>query len=275
MKNSLGANKFTRYFLIGLAIFLATIFLLIPIIAIFYQAFSTGVIHYFKSLATKDTLHAIGLTLIVTLLTLPINLFFGVFLAWLLTRFEFFGRKFLMVLIDIPFAVSPVVVGLLYLLLYGNNGWLGSYLEAANIQVMFALPGILLVTIFVTSPFIVRELIPLMQQEGKEEEEAAIILGASGWQMFKRVTLPNIKWALIYGVILTNARAVGEFGAVSVVSGNIRGETNTLSLNVELLYQDYQAAAAFASASLLALIALLTLFLKAFIEYKQRQKNKI
>lgn len=271
MNNSVGSGKFTKYLLIGLAGFFAGIFLLIPIIAIFYQAFAEGILHYFSSLATKDTLHAIGLTLFVALLTLPINLVFGTFLAWLLTRFNFYGRKFIMVLIDIPFAVSPVVVGLLYLLLYGNNGWLGAHLEAANVQIMFAAPGILLVTIFVTSPFVARELIPLMQQQGKEEEEAAVILGASGWKMFRKVTLPNIKWALIYGVILTNARAVGEFGAVSVVSGNIRGETNTLSLNVELLYQDYQAAAAFASASLLALIALFTLLLKAYVEHKQRR----
>ncbi|MEC7377728.1 MAG: sulfate ABC transporter permease subunit CysW, partial [Pseudomonadota bacterium] len=214
-------------------------------------------------------LHAIGLTLLVALLTVPLNLVFGVFLAWLVTRFTFPGRKLLATLIDIPFAVSPVVAGLLYLLLYGSNGWIGQWLGEHDIQLMFSWPGIVMVTVFVTCPFVARELIPLMQQHGRQEEEAGVVLGASGWQLFRRVTLPNIRWALLYGVILTNARAVGEFGAVSVVSGNIRGETNTLPLHVELLYQDYNIVGAFAASSLLAGIALLTLVVKAIIEWRQ------
>lgn len=260
-----------KWLLIATAAIMAILFLVVPLIAIFYQALSLGIGGYIASLTTKDALSAIGLTLFIAALTVPINLVFGICLAWCVTRFEFFGRKILMTLIDIPFAVSPVVAGLLYLLLYGNQGWIGAPLYEKDIQLMFAWPGILLVTIFVTCPFVARELIPLMQQQGKEEEEAAIILGASTWQMFRRITLPNIKWALIYGVILTNARAVGEFGAVSVVSGNIRGETNTLPLHVELLYQDYQAGAAFAAASLLALMAIFTLFLKSFAQWRQQR----
>lgn len=258
--------------LITLALLLSALFLLLPLMAIFYQALSVGLSSYFTALTTSDSLSAIGLTLLISALTVPINLFFGVLLAWSVTKFEFVGRKLLLTTIDIPFAISPVVAGLLYLLLYGNQGLIGAPLYAANIQIMFAWPGILLVTLFVTSPFVARELIPLMQQQGKEEEEAAIILGASPWQLFYRVSLPKIKWALLYGVILTNARAVGEFGAVSVVSGNIRGETNTLPLHVELLYQDYQSAAAFAAASLLALMALLTLFLKTYIQWQQQRR---
>ncbi|NVK75731.1 MULTISPECIES: sulfate ABC transporter permease subunit CysW [unclassified Marinomonas] len=270
-----GDSPLVKGLLIGITLFLTAILLVVPLIAIFQQAFVEGAGHYFNSLLEADTLHAIGLTLFVAALTVPINLVFGVMLAWAVTRFEFPGRKILMTLMDIPFAVSPVVAGLLYLLLYGNNGWIGSWLYDQDIQLMFAWPGIVMVTVFVTCPFVARELIPLMQQQGREDEEAAVILGASGWQLFRRVTLPNIKWALIYGVILTNARAVGEFGAVSVVSGNIRGETNTLPLHVQLQYEDYQAAAAFASASLLAMIALLTLLLKAFIEWRQERSLKI
>ena len=204
---------------------------------------------------------------------MPINLVFGIFLAWLVTRFEFPGRKALITLIDIPFAVSPVVAGLLYLLLYGSNGWLGGWLMDRDVQLMFSWPGIVMVTVFVTCPFVARELIPLMQQQGREEEEAGVVLGATGWQLFRRITLPNIQWALLYGVVLTNARAVGEFGAVSVVSGNIRGETNTLSLHVELLYQDYNVVGAFASASLLAGIALLTIVVKSFVEWRQARQR--
>lgn len=264
-------SGFSKWLLIISALLLAATFLVIPLIAIFYQALEAGLGAYFTSLTTPDSLSAISLTLLIAALTVPINLVFGVLLAWCVTKFEFVGRKVLMTLIDIPFAISPVVAGLLYLLLYGNNGLIGAPLYEADVQIMFAWPGILLVTIFVTCPFVARELIPLMQQLGKEEEEAAIILGASGWQMFWRVTLPNIKWALVYGVILTNARAVGEFGAVSVVSGNIRGQTNTLPLHVELLYQDYQSAAAFAAASLLALMALLTLLLKTYVQFRQER----
>ncbi|KFZ37562.1 sulfate/thiosulfate transporter permease subunit [Shewanella mangrovi] len=266
-----GDAPLIKWSLITLAVLLSCLMLLVPLASIFQQAFAGGWQLYIEHLSDADTLHAIGLTLIVAALTVPINLVFGVLLAWSVTRFEFPGRKILITLIDIPFAVSPVVAGLLYLLLYGNSGWLGSWLFEHDLQVMFAWPGIVMVTIFVTCPFVARELIPLMQQQGASEEEAAVILGASWWQLFRRVTLPNIKWALIYGVILTNARAVGEFGAVAVVSGNIRGETNTLPLHVQLLYEDYQAEAAFASASLLALIALFTLLLKAIVEWRQQR----
>ncbi len=268
-----GEQPWVKWSLISLALFFVTILLLIPLLSIFQQAFASGLSSYFDNLSDPDTLHAIGLTLMVALLTVPINLVFGVMLAWAVTRFEFTGRKFLITLIDIPFAVSPVVAGLLYLLLYGTSGWLGELLYEHDLQIMFAWPGIVLVTVFVTCPFVARELIPLMQQQGRSDEEAAVILGASWWQLFRRVTLPNIKWALIYGVILTNARAVGEFGAVAVVSGNIRGETNTLPLHVQLLYEDYQSEAAFASASLLAFIALLTLILKAFVEWRQERNH--
>ncbi len=250
------------------------LFLLLPLIAIFAQAFAEGVAIFWNNLSDEYTLAAIGLTLLVTALTIPVNLVFGVFLAWLVTRFEFPGRRLLQTLIDIPFAVSPVVAGLVYLLLYGSSGWVGSWLDGYDIQLMFAWPGIVLVTIFVTCPFVARELIPLMQAQGALEEEAAVTLGASGWTIFRRVTLPNIKWALLYGVILTNARAVGEFGAVSVVSGSIRGETNTLPLHVELLYQDYNTVGAFTAAALLALIALFTLAAKAGLEWRATRREQ-
>lgn len=268
-----GESPWVKWSLIALALFWVTLLLIIPLVSIFQQAFTSGLSSYLESLLEADTRHAIGLTLLVALLTVPINLVFGVLLAWAVTRFEFPGRKVLVTLIDIPFAVSPVVAGLLYLLLYGSSGWLGAWLFERDLQIMFAWPGILLVTIFVTCPFVARELIPLMQQQGRSDEEAAVILGASWWQLFRRVTLPNIKWALIYGVILTNARAIGEFGAVAVVSGNIRGETNTLPLHVQLLYEDYQSEAAFASASLLAFIALLTLIFKAYVEWRQEHNQ--
>ncbi len=267
----IGDQPWLRRVLIGLAFLLVGSLLVVPLIAIFAQALSAGLNIFWVNLSDKYTLHAIGLTLLVAALTVPLNLVFGVFLAWLVTRFEFPGRRILMTLIDIPFAVSPVVAGLMYLLLYGSNGWVGSWLMDHDLQLMFAWPGIVMVTVFITCPFVARELIPLMQQQGSSEEEAALSLGASGWQMFRRVTLPNIKWALLYGVVLTNARAVGEFGAVSVVSGNIRGETNTLPLHVELLYQDYNLVGAFTSATLLAGLALLTLVVKTFLEWRQQQ----
>lgn len=267
----IGDQPWLRRLLIGLVFVLVGALLVVPLIAIFSQALSAGLDIFWVNLSDKYTLHAIGLTLLVAALTVPLNLVFGVFLAWLVTRFEFPGRRILMTLIDIPFAVSPVVAGLMYLLLYGSNGWLGSWLMEHDLQLMFAWPGIVMVTVFITCPFVARELIPLMQQQGTSEEEAALSLGASGWQMFRRVTLPNIKWALLYGVVLTNARAVGEFGAVSVVSGNIRGETNTLPLHVELLYQDYNLVGAFTSATLLAGLALLTLVVKTFLEWRQQQ----
>ncbi|NLW04133.1 MAG: sulfate ABC transporter permease subunit CysW [Pseudomonadaceae bacterium] len=267
----IGDQPWLRRLLIGLAFLLVGILLVVPLIAIFAQALSAGLNVFWVNLSDKYTLHAIGLTLLVAALTVPLNLVFGVFLAWLVTRFEFPGRRILMTLIDIPFAVSPVVAGLMYLLLYGSNGWVGGWLMENDLQLMFAWPGIVMVTVFITCPFVARELIPLMQQQGSSEEEAALSLGASGWQMFRRVTLPNIKWALLYGVVLTNARAVGEFGAVSVVSGNIRGETNTLPLHVELLYQDYNLVGTFTSATLLAALALLTLVVKTFLEWRQQQ----
>lgn len=265
----IGDTPWIRRSLIALMLLLVALVLVVPLVSIFSIAFADGITSYFQHLLAPDTRHAIGLTLLVAVLTVPINLVFGVMLAWAVTRFQFPGRKLITTLIDIPFAVSPVVAGLLYLLLYGSNGWLGGWLFEHDLQVMFALPGIVLVTIFVTCPFVARELIPLMQQQGQAEEEAAVVLGASWWQLFRRVTLPNIKWALIYGVILTNARAIGEFGAVAVVSGSIRGQTNTLPLQVQLLYEDYQTQAAFACASLLAFMALATLALKALVEWRQ------
>jgi sulfate transport system permease protein len=262
-----------RRLLIGVALALTALFLLLPLVAIFAQALTSGIDVYWQNLSDAYTLAAIGLTLLVAVITVPINLVFGVFLAWLVTRFDFPGRRLLQTLIDISFAVSPVVAGLVYLLLYGRNGWLGGWLDAHDIQIMFAWPGIVLVTLFVTCPFVARELIPLMQAQGSREEEAAVTLGASGWTIFRRVTLPNIRHALLYGVILTNARAVGEFGAVSVVAGAIRGETNTLPLQVEQLYQDYNTVGAFTSASLLALLALLTLAAKAALEWRAARRE--
>ncbi|PPK50785.1 sulfate ABC transporter permease subunit CysW [Marinobacter persicus] len=269
-----GDQPWVRRILVGLALSITVILLVIPLVVIFYQALSAGWSTFTSNVLDEYTLHAIGLTLFVALLTVPLNLVFGTALAWSVTRFRFPGRKLLTTLIDIPFAVSPVVAGLLYLLLYGRNGWVGSWLGQYDIQLMFSWPGIVMVTVFVTSPFVARELIPLMQQQGSEEEEAGVVLGASGWRVFRKITLPNIKWALIYGVILTNARAMGEFGAVSVVSGNIRGQTNTLPLHVELLYQDYNIVGAFAAASLLAGIAILTLIAKAFVEWRQSRPEQ-
>ncbi|MFD2189214.1 sulfate ABC transporter permease subunit CysW [Pistricoccus aurantiacus] len=270
----IGDKPTTRRWLIGAGVALSLLFLLLPLVAIFAQAFAEGIGLFWENLSDEYTLAAIGLTLFIAVLTIPINLVFGVFLAWLVTRFEFPGRRLLQTLIDIPFAVSPVVAGLVYLLLYGRTGWIGSWLDGHDIQLMFAWPGILLVTLFVTCPFVARELIPLMQAQGAREEEAAVTLGASGFTIFRRVTLPNIKWALLYGVILTNARAVGEFGAVSVVSGSIRGETNTLPLHVELLYQDYNTVGAFTAAALLALIALFTLVAKAGLEWRAARREE-
>lgn len=269
----IGDAPLIRRLLIAAAVGLSGLFLLLPLVAIFAQAFSQGVSVFWSNVSDFYTLHAIGLTLGIALLTIPVCLVFGVSLAWLVTRFSFPGRRLLQTLIDIPFAVSPVVAGLIYLLLYGRNGWIGGWLDSYDIQLMFAWPGILMVTIFVTCPFVARELIPLMQAQGSREEEAAVTLGASGWTTFRRVTLPNIRWALLYGIILTNARAVGEFGAVSVVSGAIRGQTNTLPLHLEQLYQDYNAVGAFACAALLALIALLTLAAKAGLEWRSSRRE--
>ncbi|HDL6958610.1 TPA: sulfate/thiosulfate ABC transporter permease CysW [Yersinia enterocolitica] len=257
-----------KWTLIAIGALFSVLLLVIPMVWIFITAFSKGIEVVAQNLFDPDMLHAIWLTVLVALITVPVNLVFGVVLAWLVTRFVFPGRQLLMTLIDIPFAVSPVVAGLMYLLFYGSNGVVGGWLDSHDIQLMFSWPGMVLVTIFVTCPFVVRELVPVMMSQGSQEDEAAVLLGASGWQMFRRVTLPNIRWALLYGVVLTNARAIGEFGAVSVVSGSIRGETYTLPLQVELLHQDYNTAGAFTAAALLTLMAIVTLFLKSGLQWR-------
>jgi len=262
-----------KWTLIGIGVLFSVLLLVVPIISIFAEAFSKGAGMMWSNLVDRDMLHAIWLTVLIALITVPFNLVFGTLLAWLVTRFTFPGRQLLLTLIDIPFAVSPVVAGLIYLLFYGSNGLLGGWLDAHNIQLMFSWPGMVLVTIFVTCPFVVRELVPMMLSQGSQEDEAAILLGASGWQMFRRVTLPNIRWALLYGVVLTNARAIGEFGAVSVVSGSIRGETFSLPLQVELLQQDYNTVGSFTAAGLLTLMAIVTLFLKSGLQWRLERQN--
>ncbi|GKV90303.1 sulfate/thiosulfate ABC transporter permease CysW [Pectobacterium carotovorum] len=265
-------RNWARAALIALGVILSLIMLVIPLVSIFAAALSHGLGGVWRNLSDPDMLHAIGLTLLVVAIVVPVNLVFGTLLAWLVTRFQFPGRQLLLTLIDIPFAVSPVVAGLLYLLFYSTNGPVGGWLDEQGIQLMFAWPGIALVTIFVTCPFMVRELVPVMMSQGSQEEEAAVLLGASGWQVFYRVTLPNIRWALLYGVVLTNARAIGEFGAVSVVSGAIRGETYTLPLQVELLHQDYNSVGAFTAAALLTVMAILTLFIKSALQWRVKRQ---
>ena len=269
--NSRLANRepvWVRWTLITLALLFLTGFLVMPLAVVFSQAFSKGWSVYVSALVEPNALAAIRLTLLVAAITVPLNLVFGLSAAWSIAKFNFSGKSLLITLIDLPFSVSPVVSGLIYVLMFGMQGWFGGWLAEHDIKLIFAVPGIVMATIFVTFPFVARELIPLMQAQGTDEEEAAIVLGASGWQTFWRVTLPNIKWGLLYGVILTNARAMGEFGAVSVVSGHIRGLTNTIPLHVEILYNEYNSAAAFAVASLLALLALVTLALKSFLEWR-------
>ena len=244
------------------------VFLLLPLLSVFIEALHKGWIYYFKAIAEPDTWSAIKLTLLAAGISVPLNLIFGVAAAWAITKFDFKGKQILITLIDIPFSVSPVIAGLVFVLVFGAQGWFGSWLIDHDIKIVFAVPGIILATIFVTFPFVARELIPLMEAQGREEEEAAIVLGANGWKTFWYVTLPNIKWGLLYGVILCNARAMGEFGAVSVVSGHIRGYTNTIPLQVEILYNEYNYVAAFAVASLLALLALLTLGAKTVVEWR-------
>ncbi|MBS0880417.1 sulfate/thiosulfate ABC transporter permease CysW [Pantoea sp. JGM49] len=263
-----------KWLLIGVGALVSFLLLVVPMISIFWEALSQGIVASLSNLKDGDMLHAIWLTILVALVTVPVNLVFGTLLAWLVTRFTFPGRQLLLTLFDIPFAVSPVVAGLMYLLFWGINGPAGGWLDAHNIQIMFAWPGMVLATIFVTCPFVVRELVPVMLSQGSNEDEAAVLLGASGWQMFRRVTLPNIRWALMYGVVLTNARAIGEFGAVSVVSGSIRGETYTLPLQVELLHQDYNTVGAFTAAALLTLMAILTLFLKSVVQWRLEHQQK-
>jgi len=254
--------------LIAIALVFIALFLVLPLAAVFAEALRKGLGAYWLALLEPDAWAAIRLTLLTAVVAVPLNLVFGVAAAWAIAKYEFRGKSFLTTLIDLPFSVSPIVAGLIYVLVFGAQGWFGPWLAEKNIKIIFAVPGIILATIFVTFPFIARELIPLMQSQGSEEEQAAIVLGASGWQTFWRVTLPNIKWGLIYGVILCNARAMGEFGAVSVVSGHIRGQTNTMPLHVEILYNEYQSVAAFAVASLLALLALVTLAIKTWVEWR-------
>jgi sulfate transport system permease protein len=265
--------RWVRALFLSVALIFLTLFLFVPLAAVFVQAFAKGWDTYLAAITDPDAISAIKLTLITAAIAVPLNLVFGVCAAWCIAKFEFRGKSILLTLIDLPFSVSPVISGLIYVLLFGAQGWFGAWLQEHDIRILFAVPGIVLATVFVTFPFVARELIPLMQAQGNEEEEAAIVLGASGWNTFRRVTLPNIKWGLLYGVILCNARAMGEFGAVSVVSGHIRGETNTMPLHVEILYNEYNFAAAFAVASLLALLALLTLALKSFIEWRLHQSR--
>ncbi|TFZ04877.1 sulfate ABC transporter permease subunit CysW [Ramlibacter rhizophilus] len=263
-----------RWTLTGIALAFLLLFLVLPLAAVFAEALRQGFAPYLAGLMEPDAWAAIRLTLLTAAIAVPLNLVFGVCAAWCIAKYEFRGKAFLTTLVDLPFSVSPVVAGLMYVLVFGAQGWFGPWLDAHGIKIVFAVPGIVLATIFVTFPFIARELIPLMQAQGNEEEQAAIVLGASGWQTFWHVTLPNIKWGLIYGVILCNARAMGEFGAVSVVSGHIRGQTNTMPLHVEILYNEYQSVAAFAVASLLALLALVTLVIKTVAEWKHERAEK-
>lgn len=257
-----------RRTLIAAALLFLTVFLLLPLIAVFTEALRNGIATYLDALLDADAQAAIRLTLTAAAIAVPLNLVFGIAAAWAIAKFEFPGKTLLTTLIDLPFSVSPVVAGLIYVMMFGAQGWARPLVEATDIQIVFAVPGIVIATIFVTFPFIARELIPLMQEQGTDDEQVALSLGANGWQAFWHVTLPNVKWALLYGVLLCNARAMGEFGAVSVVSGHIRGETNTMPLHVEILYNEYNFAAAFAVASLLALLALITLALKSFLEMR-------
>lgn len=261
-------GRATRALLIAVAVGFLALFLLLPLVAVFVEALRRGVAAYLAALAEPDALASVRLTLTVAAIVVPLNLVFGIAAAWAVTKFSFPGKSLLITLIDLPFSVSPVVSGLVFVLLFGAQGLLGPWLQAHDVAIIFALPGIVLATTFVTFPFIARELIPLMQEQGTADEEAALSLGASGWQMFRTVTLPNIRWALLYGVLLCNARAMGEFGAVAVVSGHIRGLTNTMPLHVEIVYNEYNIAAAFAVASLLALLALLTLAGKSYLEWR-------
>jgi sulfate transport system permease protein len=266
-------SRLTRSLLIGGALAFLGLFLLLPLIAVFSEALRHGLSTYLAAVQNPDAVAAIRLTLLVAAISVPLNVVFGVAASWAIAKFSFPGRHLLITFIDLPLSVSPVVSGLVFVLLFGAHGLFGPWLAAHDLKVIFAVPGIVLATVFVTVPFVARELIPLLQAQGREEEEAAVVLGARGWQVFWHVTLPNVRWALLYGVILSNARAMGEFGAVSVVSGHIRGETNTLPLHVEILYNEYQFAAAFAVASLLALLALVTLAVKSWIEWRAAQAH--
>ena len=267
--------RWVRYTLIAIAIAFLALFLFVPLATVFHEALKKGWQVYVAAITEPDALSAIRLTLLAAAIAVPANLVFGVAAAWAIAKFDFRGKSVLLTLIDLPFSVSPVIAGLIYVLVFGLQGWFGEWLRDHDLKVIFAVPGIVLATVFVTFPFIARELIPLMQAQGQEQEEAARVLGASGWQIFWRVTLPNVKWALLYGVILCNARAMGEFGAVSVVSGHIRGQTNTMPLHIEILYNEYQFAASFAVASLLAGLALVTLVLKFLVERRVKQERSL
>jgi sulfate/thiosulfate transport system permease protein len=266
--------RWVKYLLIAVSLAFFSLFLLLPLMTVFVEALTKGWAVYVAAITDADARSAVWLTLLAAAIAVPLNVAFGIAAAWTIAKFEFRSKQTLLTLIDLPFSVSPVIAGLIYVLVFGAHGWFGPWLRENDIKIIFALPGIVLATLFVTVPFVARELIPLMQAQGREEEEAAVVLGASGWRVFLKVTLPNVKWALIYGVILTNARAMGEFGAVSVVSGHIRGQTNTMPLHIEILYNEYQFTAAFAVASLLALLALLTLATKSLIEWRHRQQLK-
>jgi sulfate transport system permease protein len=266
-----GESRAVRWTLIAVALGFLAVTLVLPLVLVFTQALAKGLPAYWAAITEPDALSAARLTLLVALIAVPVNVVFGVAAAWCISKFSFPGKNLLITLIDLPFAVSPVISGMIFVLLFGAHGWFGPWLSQHDIKIIFAVPGIVLATMFVTAPFVARELIPLMQEQGCEEEEAAMVLGAGGWQTFFRVTLPNIKWGLLYGLILCNARAMGEFGAVSVVSGHIRGETNTLPLHVEILYNEYAFAASFAVASLLTFLALVTLALKTLVEWQQRR----
>ena len=274
LKSATTEARWVRWTLIGAALAFMTLFLFVPLASVFYEALKKGVGVYWAAISDDDALSAMKLTLIATAISVPLNLVFGVSAAWAITKFDFRGKNLLLTLIDLPFSVSPVIAGLIYVLVFGLQGWFGEWLRDHDLKIIFAVPGIVLATLFVTFPFIARELIPLMQAQGVEQEEAARVLGAGGWQIFWRVTLPNIKWALLYGVILCNARAMGEFGAVSVVSGHIRGQTNTMPLHIEIAYNEYQFAAAFAVASLLAGLALVTLVVKYVVEQRVKGQKR-
>lgn len=269
-KNSRNDPLWIQVVLISIALLFLALFLVLPLITVFLQAFSRGTEVYIAAITHPDALAAIKLTLIVALIAVPLNAIFGIMAAWAITKYRFKGKNLLITIIDLPFAVSPIIAGLIFVLLFGSQGLFGEWLFERDMKIIFAVPGIVLATIFVTLPFIARELIPLMQAQGTSEEEASITLGANGWKTFLYVTLPNIKWALLYGMILCNARAIGEFGAVSVVSGHIRGLTNTMPLHIEILYGEYQFAAAFAVASLMSLMAIFTLVIKSFLEWKTK-----
>jgi sulfate transport system permease protein len=274
-KSHITESPLTKGILISIALLFLGVLLVLPLLTVFVQAFSKGAGVYFAAIREPEALSAIKLTLTTAAIAVPLNLIFGLSAAWAITKFKFVGRNLLLTLIDLPFAVSPVIAGLIFVLVFGARGWFGPYLFDHDIKIIFSTPGIILATIFVTFPFVARELIPLMQSQGTLEEEAAATLGAKGWRIFWRVTLPNIKWALLYGVILCNARAMGEFGAVSVVSGHIRGKTNTIPLHVEILFNEYKYAASFAVASLLVLLAVVTIIVKSIIEWKFEQDQKV